>query len=1345
MNNVFCSLFTRFFLLFSICIGLYGGAYGQEPSFVNLNVEHGLSQNSVLAITQDSRGFIWFGTGAGLNRYDGTRFKIYTSGADNPNGILDNYVKLLLADSFQQIWVGTAEGLTRLDVQTNSFFSIRNRSFAKGKVTLNTIYEDQQKRFWVGTKNGLFLLTDRKKNSFKRMYAGSIAGQDIRSIYQDSENCLWLGTDQGISKISNLGKNPVHRSFRQVMNDGAAVTHHITAICEDKNKTLWIGSSMGGLAFYDIKKQEFVKPAIPGLSGKTIRAITAGNNRLWVGTEDGLYIVDPVTKAASVYQHNPLDVKSLSQNSVYSIFRDLNGSMWVGTYYGGVNVVYPHNNVFYGSLSLPAGTVKNHNNVVRGITEDKEHNLFIATDGGGLNKNSGGSVQVFRNSPNEENSIGSNHVKTVYKDLDGDIWAGTHEGGLNLYARGSKGFKRFFYKNNGKNSNRDVLTLLQDTRRRFWIGTNYGLIVAKKNGQNLSPDPEINVSLLSNVIVRNIAEDAAKNIWFATDSGVFLLRNNAKYVEAIKELRQVYVMSIHPDNKGNLWLGTYQQGLIRYNVQNRSQKVFRICDGLPDNNVFSIQEDEHRNLWMGTSCGLLKINMDTHRIQTFDLKDGLKGAVFAANSVYKAGNGKMYFGSETGYTSFFPDQIKTNDYVAPLAITSLKLLGHTEGIHLKEKLLTNGNDETKKVQFSADEKAFTVEFSLLSYIRSGKNVYAYKLEGLDKNWIYTNNASITYTHLPTGNYTLYIKGANNDGVWSKPVGINLEILPPFWKTWWAYLFYVLMIAGLLFFVVRFLFLQTLVKKENALHQFKLNFFSNISHEIRTHLVLILGPLEKLNIYSKEDESVNRSLENMKRQADRLLALVNEQLDFRRVEMGNLKLEIGEHNIQTFLQDILVSFEHLYAAQNIRTSIVCNAQQLMLYFDKRQLEKVVFNLLSNAFKFTHRGGEVKIIIDETKTGLTINIEDNGKGISAGNLDKIFSNFYQEEDADLQNTGYGLGLALSKAIVELHKGTLSVESGWVNQENKTVFTVFLLFDKKHFGQYPLVENDFSTEILMKCTDEPEALCKASLQDDSSAGEMKVEEFQSILIIEDNAEVSAFIGESLKGNYKILQAANGIDGFNLAVEQIPDVIISDVMMPKMGGYELCKKLKTDIRTSHIPVILLTAKSEADHYRNGLEMGADIYLTKPFSIGILQLHIQNLLRLSQKIRDQFGPGVLTNLSEIPAIGKIDQQFLDKIIKIVNDNLEDFEFGVAELAAAVGMSIPVLYRKLKAVSNLSVNELIKSIKMDRAYDLLKRGDTRAYDIAYKLGYNDKKHFSKEFKKKFGQSPLELEKTLVNS
>jgi len=1346
-----------FLVIIALC---FRAGVSAQPVFNKLNAENGLSQNSVLTIVQDRTGYMWLGTSYGLNRFDGRNFKIYQHEPAVPGTLSGNYILSSLSDSKNTLWVGTSHGLNRYMPETDSFESVlAGKPGEAGKLSSNTInclFEDSRGIVWIGTGRGLNQLVDRQHLRFRHYFAQkgkpSLPGDDIRYIFEDSQRRLWVATASGLTRMEFAG-NGIRFKTYMAGRAGGLSDDFVTAVAEDKQQNIWVGTKRGGLNLLDNTTGTFTHyqkgAGSTSLIHNNIRKIfTDKAGKLWIATLEGLSILDPATRVFANHQHEPENPTSLSQNSLYDIFQDASGSVWLGTYYNGVNVVYSHETPF---KVYQAGKSKysiNHN-VVSAVVKDKTGNLWIGTEGGGFDHLDvlTGAVRNFRSGSGAAPGMTSNLVKAIVQDKKGDLWVGTHLGGLNYYnADGRREFKTFRNSpdNPGSLSSDNVSAVFEDSRARLWVGTDQqGVNLLDKQTGTFR---HFNVGTpapfqLSGNFIRNFYEDSGHNLWIGTNEGLNVLRSDFSRIDWIKprgESREErfsekrfpkIINCVLEDGSGIIWIGSYYGGLTRYDRDSNTFVNYTRKDGLPNDNVLGILDDERGNLWISTSNGLSRFDTGKRSFKNYTVADGLPGNEFIANTHYKDASGEMFFGGLNGLVRFLPGAIETNDFAAPVVFTGLKLFNIPVHIGGPDELLQKDINLTREITFTHAQNIFTIDFALLNYIKPEKNAYAYRLEGFEKDWNYVKTSSATYTNLPPGTYTFVVKGANNDGIWSTSPGrLTIHVLPPVWKTWWAYCLYVIAVLAAVLFVTRHFYMTALFKREHELHQVKLNFFTNVSHEIRTHLTLIQGPVEGLMLDRPYDEDVQARLSLVRKNANRLLRLVSELMDFRKAETNHLALHVTRNDLVPFLRGVFHDFSFVSQHRNIESVFEYDTEDIPLYFDAGQMEKVIFNLLSNAYKFTHDGGKVLLKVSGHEDLVRIRIEDDGIGIAPQYLNKLFANFFQIYDHGKQNTGYGIGLALSKSIVELHKGGLTVESTveQPNRKGRTCFTITLLKGDRHFAPEQL------ETLVTIAADEGNLLTEPSAMPEFVSGDDK----PVVLLVEDNEEVRTFIAGALGSRYRIVQAENGEQGWATATECIPELIISDVMMAEMDGLALCTKLKTDERTSHIPVILLTAKASLNHQLSGLKTGADAYISKPFSIQVLELNVRNMLSSRKLMRQKYSRQITLQPQNV-VIESLDEQFLSRIVTITEELMDNPDFGVAMLAEKIGMSQSVLYKKLKAVTDLSVNDFLKSIRLKRAAQLLQQHKMTVYEVAYAVGYDDRKYFSKEFKKQFGKTPTE--------
>jgi len=1342
------TLWIRFISAIGLLLLCINTLWGLPISFRQFSVEQGLPNYSVISLTQDKAGFIWAGTTAGLCRYDGTRFRVYKHDSQKAGQLSGNHVHSLFTDTGGTLWVGTSTGLDRYDARQDLFKKVRINGNSPTGVFC--IYEDSRSRIWVGSTNGLFRLgkTPGEKSVF--FYAAEnnkgIAGNLVKAIFEDSAGRIWVGTDNGLSLIEAITNNTFRFTNFTLESDGNDIKKEktITAITQGADGQLWIGTQGNGIYSFNTGTSRFVHyqslPAAgrPSLVNNNVRCITVDKDKnLWIGTQEGISIFNPLTKLFTSIVHKEADKESLSQNSVYSILQDKSGSVWIGTYFGGLN--------FMPAYTTQFSTIQNtdkpnsiSNNVISSIIEDRQHNLWIGTEGGGLNyyNRTTGFFKWYRHSSGTPNSLGSNLVKVVYYDNDQNLWVGTHGGGLNLLTE--NGFKRFIM-DSLKSADNEISSVLQDSDGVLWIATNTGMKFFKKQGANLIPVP--NKVVLSGANAQYLYKDKQQQVWIACAAGLYVLRGHT-LEEADKTIT---VNSFAEDEKGDLWMGTQNKGLVKYSRRDK-RIILQGPPALQSYNIIGLLPDNKEGcFWLSTNRGLLHFSTSDNSFQVYTKTDGLAGNEFNYNSFHKGNDGRLYFGGFNGITHFVPDQIKKNEFPAPLVFTALKLDKNEIKINGTEKILKENIISAPNLTFAYDQNVFTLEFALLNYIKSEKNKYQYKLEDFDKNWKETSNGSATYTNLPSGTYKFLVKAANNDGLWSDPVSILIQVKPPFWLTWWAYCIYALIITAIVFIVARFFFLRALLKKEDELHQAKLQFFTNASHEIRTHLTLIMAPVERLLYENKKENFIQQQLTQVKANTHRLLSLVSELMDFRKAESNHLHLHPHRQNLIPFLQDIYESFREMSLSKNIRMSFVHDEDLVEVNFDEHQLEKVFFNLLANAFKFTEEGGQITLhVSSQNDRAVIIKVTDNGRGIAPQYQEKLFTNFFQVADHGLQNTGYGIGLALAKNIVELHKGSISVESVPAQNGNngKTIFTVFLPKN----ASLPAAPKTTTPQQNSLPKAEPTSILTAPEKTPANEVLSGTPKY-TLLIVEDNTELAQLIKETLAPQYHIITAENGLQGWEASTSEIPDLIISDVMMPEMDGFALCEKIRQDERTCHIPVILLTAKSAQSDQVAGLQQGADLYLTKPFSTKVLELNIQNLLAARQRIKQKLTKELVRvqitgaekpESEEEILSNNLDKAFLEKVMLLINKHIDNPEFGVEMLSRKVAMSAPVLYKKLRALTNMSVNEFIKLQRFRKAAELLAQKRLTVNEVSFAVGYDDRKYFSREFKKYFGVLPSEF-------
>lgn len=1326
---------------------------GQNTNFSHLTVNDGLSQNSILCIAQDARGFMWFGTRFGLNRYDAKRVTPYKK-TGQPGSILNNYVLSLLPDSKGNLWVGTRGGLNRYlpeqdkfeEIPFDSNPSVRNKY-------VHCLLETPDKKIWAAVNNKIYIIDDPGKPVL-RPFPLEVNPAVVRIIFRDRKDNIWVGTEKGLVKFSWQMHHYVRSRFIGDKEDPQDLRNEAVYGIVEEGDNIWIGMLNGGLYRLDQRNGNYEHFAHEKNRNSLIndhirKLLLDGRGNLWIGTQEGISILNLNSGEFTSYSNNPLNDNSLSHNSVHSLYKDRSGAVWIGTFFGGVNSYIPLHTDF-NICSNKTPLCKLNNNVISSIIEDNNGNLCIGTEGGGLNviNKQTGDVSYLTNDLHNSGSIGSNLVKTIYKDADGKIWIGTHGGGINLLQTSGNtySFKKYAYSGSlPENPGLEISCISEDSKGLLWVGTEIkGLKpFIKRNGVFVYDSNYAAVLRpLATASINCLYETSGKKLWIGTSSGLYILDN--KELQLIADTRSQYINCITEDRNHSIWIGTDNEGLLQYSLDGTRSLAYLATDGLADNNVSGILCDEQNCLWISTGNGLNKFNQQTKTFSTYNKYDGLAGNAFNYKACYKATDGKMYFGGYDGLTSFYPSSIQSNN-VAPAITFSTLSVGGSPIRPSRNGILERSMEFTTRIKLNYDQNIFSVGFSVLNFIKPAKNQYAYKLEGLDNSWIYTSAPEANFANLPPGTYTLSVKGSNNDGVWSNPSSLEIIILPPFWKTWWAYVIYAILLLTAIFLITRFLYLRELYKRNTQLTQLKLNFFTNISHEIRTHLSLILGPAERLIKSSSDRPDDKAKLQTIKSNSESLLQLMNELLDFRKAETGHLPLHVSGNNLIAFTDVVYTSFLEAAAAKEIRLHFHYSKESIELWFDKEQMEKVLFNLLSNAIKFTPKNGSIDLKVEEDDNDVTLSVSNSGDGIAEESLPRLFDNYFQDSNGGQQHSGYGIGLALSRSIIDLHGGSIRVSSTPDSGVGNfiTCFSIKIKKGNSHFTAEQLTTPGKSPAMQRM----PEVITQQDAVNyhENGSGHPK----ETVLIVEDNKAIRLLIKEALQQYYITMESPDGLTGWNDALEHIPDLIISDVMMPGMDGFTLCAKLKSDIRTSHIPVILLTAKNTIENQISGLQTGADIYLTKPFSAEVLELQVRNLLaskeRLQAYFREKLSPRnasgspeqATADITDGVSMHPLDEAFIKSMIEISEANLEDPAFGVAMLSKMAAMSQPVLFKKIKAITGKTANDFVKSIRLKKACQLLLENRYTVYEIAYKIGYENSKYFSREFKKEFGCTPSE--------
>jgi signal transduction histidine kinase/ligand-binding sensor domain-containing protein/DNA-binding response OmpR family regulator len=1375
----------RFLFFLAFCFTIY--LHAETYNFAHLDNTQGLSNNQIERVFKDSRGFMWIGTNFGLNRYDGYHVKVYKSIKNDSTSLIYNAVYRIQEDKNGNLWITGnprysiynvltekfdrdiityllpygihfVPALVEIDSKKNFYFYKANDGIYKYDIVSKKLVHFRQSTkintlsqgaiiainpdkgfFWVLYQSGLLERVNERTNTvdFRNSYVlANAAGSSIpKKLYIDAEGCPWV--------------------FPGINDKGA----------------LYFNMSKGQWAFFGNDRRDFRSPDDVFVSSNFVRDIAQDNKgRIWLGTDHGgVNVYDKKSNGITVLRNDPWNPNSLSQNSAISLYYDNTGIMWVGTYKNGASYYHPGMFKFEKSPLFFYTNPELENKDCNMLYEDRAGNLWIGTNGSGLLKWDKKSQHflLYRYQKENPSSISSDIVISMLEDKQGTMWFGTYLGGLNNL----KGGRFIHYQPDIQNpnslSNKSVYGLAEDRGQNLWIGTLGGgldkLDITRKKFTNYNVT---NTKGLSSNFVLSLYSKDSTLIYLSTSLGVNLLDSRTNSITSLfknnglqNKLTELITYNTVVDKRKQVWIAT-DNGINIYNPANNTINYINKSNGLTSDQVVSLVEDNNGNIWAGTRNGLACIYCTTNQttkkyeynVVSFDENDGLLSSIFNQNAVFKNKQGIIYIGCTKGYTVFDPQKIQFNTIVPQPRFTEL-LIGNEEiqpnSLYKKRIILDNSIIHKKKIVLHYDEKNFTVNFSALSYIHPEKNRYRYKLKGFDDEWTETTNgiSYATYSNLNQGTYQLIVYASNNDNVWSvKPLVLEIVILPPFWFTWWAFIIYFILGLILLWYIVNFNLRKQKREFENEQHvreakqlhemdEMKFRFFTNISHEFRTPLTLIVSPVEKLLQESKTEEE--RSLLSIiQRNAYGLLELVNQLLDFRKLDVQKDTLNISVGDVVGFVKDICYSFTELANRKSINFSFSTSVSELRTEFDPEKMKKIVTNLLSNAFKFTPNNGKIDVNMglvqqmNDVRQVLKITVSDSGIGIPAKDLERIFERFYRVENPENgHQTGTGVGLHIVSEYVKLHGGDIGVES---ELGKGSIFTMSIPVTR-HM-QEEIISQNVSDEI--------------PLEEQNPGEEAVIEENRKklplMLVVDDNEDFRNFISALFTENYRILKAEDGEVAFQMILDKMPDLIICDVMMPRMDGFELCRLVKQDIRISHIPIILLTAKAGDENKYRGLEAGAEDYIAKPFNMEMLSLKVSRIIERQKKTREQFKHKVDITTTDVE-ITSMDVKFVKKAVALVEGNISSSEFLVEDLCREMGMSRVYFYKKILSLTDKTPSEFIRFIRLKRAAELLEKSQLFVNEVAYQVGFNDPKYFRKYFKDEFGVSPNEYKKKFTDS
>lgn len=1304
-------------LIISLSIHLCG--YAILPiqfHFRHYNIENGVSSNNISTLFQDQKGYIWIGTENGLNRFDGNQFTPYQKNNPLYSNFHANSINTICETTDKKLWLGTDNGVFIYNQVKDTFTPFVKQTSDKTSITswITHIIQDKAGNIWIAThKQGIFLFNTQtdKLTQFEIPQNDNI----VIRILNDEQNNIWLSGPYQLCKL-----NKVNNTFETYTIEGETEGVYSMALWEDNSHYIWIGTWDKGLWKLDPQTKQVEKYLTEGKGILHIHSILEYSPELlFIGSDDGLTIFNPVTHESFLYDNYGDSEKSLSDKFIYPILKDREGGVWIGTYYNGISYLPPYCGQFNGyseSSDIPYFNSR----IISRFCEGENGNIWIASDDSGLSCFNPSTMQFLDFNGRKKLNKHNLHALCM---IDKDLWIGTYGDGIQVL-NAQTGKIKNYNTTNGLDEN-SIYSIFKDSQGQIWTGSMNGICQYDAQKQHFTPIKHLEALIIE------IVEDAKGNLWIATQGkGLFRYspqknKEWEKYgLEKGFNSLTVNHLCINKDNE--IWAAT-SEGLYLYNPL---KDIFTYQPlRLPNECINAILEGEDC-LWLTTAKGLVKYTPATQETQIFTKSDGLQSEAFIMASALKTRNGEFYIGSINGFNTFYPHQLKLNTQKPNVVLTSLEIFNQKIDTQ-KDGTLPEAIDHLKEIHLSYKDNIITLNYAALSYCTPQKNQYAYMLEGFDKGWNYVGSQhSTTYTNLPAGTYTFRVKASNNDNIWNEEgTSIRIIVHPPFYLSLPFKIGYVLLFLLALGLLLRYVIRRSEKKhakaidelnskKEIEIHEAKINFFTMIAHEIRTPVSLIIGPLEKIMQSTHIPTNERQELEIIDRNSQRLLYLVNQLLDFRKVEQKEIRMKFSSQSIKELMQAVCERFSPTLQQNGVSFSVTYPDEHFHADVDKEALTKVLSNLLTNANKYTQSRIEVRFQEHPEKQTFSIEVKDNGKGMNEEELKKIFKPFYQASE---NKPGTGIGLSIVKGIVEAHHGQIKVTS---QQGHGSSFMITL----------PQKQENLSAEEEENQAGSP--LPEDIIPEQNATASMSQKVLPIMLIVDDNEDMLHFLSSHFQTSYTIVTAVDGVDALNKLKEQEVALIISDWMMPNMNGIDLCKAVRNNQLTSHIPFILLTAKTDTEAKITSMNCGADAYIEKPFSLQYLEACIKNLLELRLQLRQKFSQMPTVSINSIAA-NQNDKVFLEKMNHLIEENLNNEELSVDFLAEKLCISRSGLFVKIKGLANTTPNEMIQIIRLKKAASLLLENQYRINEVSYMVGFNNPSYFSKCFQKQFGMKPGE--------
>lgn len=1297
--------------------------------FRQYTINEGLSNNAVYSVFQDSKGRMWFGTIDGLHSFDGQRIKVWRN--DSEDISLGNIIYSIAEDDKQCLWIASDAGLALLNLRTEEFIPFKASTHAGSSVRscVSDVYLDSRKNMWISTiEQGVFCYNLASGVLRQFTAPNQLPSDRIKDIMEDKSGVIWITTlYNGICSY-----NPASGKFKCYKGEQC---ERNLILFEDSHANLWVGNAGQGLFLLDRKTGRFEQKIKPE-SNQTllqIRSIVEWQpGILLLASDEGMITYRVEDNTWKVTKSSNGNYGGLNDNYLHYLFIDRENGLWVGTYFGGVNYMSPTNSNFtYYNTTNTAINGK----VVSAFARDSKDNLWIGTDDAGFFYWDRKADRYISYKPKGDNHTPTyQNIHALLQDND-RLYIGMYMGGLDILDLKTGIFQNY---NTSESLNSlyssGVYALYKDSYGDIWVGTTLGL----NRFQSKTNDFE-RVFEVHPADVTCIVEDRKGYLWVSSSNkGVFRYERktgkwkNYRHVTGdTRSLPTDKVITLSVDYNQRLWLGTDGKGLCRYDYEADNFEKIPFSD--PSIRVIHRILPDNEHLWITTSSGLLKFQLEQGILKVYNKYDGLQDNQFSPNAGIRMDDGTMYVGGINGFNAFRPAEMVQNNEVPTVILTDFLLFNKHVNTSTEDSPLSASITYTDKLVLNKSHSIFSLEFAVLSYTGAEKNRYKYKLEGFEKEWTELTGAPrVTYTNLSPGNYVFRVIASNGDGVWNEEgITLPIKVLPPWWLSYPALAGYFLMFIGLIYYSFyrmrrqhRKKLAYMAAQKDKELYNSKIDFFTHIVHEIRTPLTLILAPLDNIMKSAGTVKEALPQLQVVERNGKRLLTLVNQLMDFRKVEEGGMEIHCRATNINRLLEDVYKRFKLSAELKNIRVSLNLPSEECLVSIDPEAFTKIVSNLLSNALKFTTDYIEIRLTLDAEKQRAELTVRDNGCGINIKEQQEIFKPFYQvKEDRPSDCIGTGIGLLLVKKLVEMMQGELRLES---EVGSGSAFIVTFATTAAEVG----AEKQDET-IPQEVETSPEAI-------------LPLKQNNTVLIVDDNPDLLSFLHDLFNQDYKVIGASNGQEALQLLAEDSVDLIISDVMMPGMDGFEFCGRIKNNLTTSHIPVMLLTAKVAMEDHIEGLETGADIYVEKPFSAEVLKAQVRSLLDNRERLRRNYSATPSMPIASV-ATSRMDEEFLARMSAIIEQNMTNPDFTVETLAQELCMGRSNFFAKVKGISGMTPNDMIRVIRLKKAAELFASGESCISDVCFRVGFSSPSYFAKCFQMQFGVSPTEFLKKGLRS